>query len=140
MKQTYINPIVASILFASALGIGATSYASDKNDAAELAQFISNNPEIQAVIDKVEAQTGGMVVEAEFDDEVVGNSRIAFEVTMADGSEVEFLYDTTNGTIVMARDDNRHDDDHEDEDDDHNDDNDHNDDDDHDRKGDGDDD
>lgn len=88
---------------------------STAKDAEELAQFLSANPNVAAVVADVETKTGGKVVEAEFDDETQGNGVVEFEVMMADGSEQEVLYTLADGSMTVEVDDDDEDDDDENE-------------------------
>ena len=95
--------LVGLTVLAGSLGYASTG--SDAKDAEELAQFLSANPEVAAVVADVETKTGGKVVEAEFDDETQGNDVVEFEIMMADGSEQDVLYTLADGSMKVDVDD-----------------------------------
>ena len=108
MKRNKIALAATSGLVGLWVLAGSLAYAStgsDAKDAEELAQFLSANPEVAAVVADVETQTGGKVVEAEFDDETQGNGVVEFEVMMADGSEQDVLYTLAGGSMTVDVDD-----------------------------------
>jgi len=87
-----------------------TEAAEAVTDAAELQAFLGANPAVAAVVADVEAQAGGKVVEAEFDDDQADNSIVEFEVMMADGSEKDVLYTLADGSMTVDIDDDSDDD------------------------------
>ena len=108
MKRNKIALAATSGLVGLSVLAGSLAYAStgsDAKSAEELAQFLSANPEVAAVVADVETQTGGKVVEAEFDDETQGNGVVEFEVIMADGSEQDVLYTLADGSMTVDVDD-----------------------------------
>lgn len=118
MKRNKIALAATSGLVGLSVLAGSLAYASTDStakDAEELAQFLSANPNVAAVVADVETKTGGKVVEAEFDDETQGNGVVEFEVMMADGSEQEVLYTLADGSMTVEVDDDDEDDDDENE-------------------------
>lgn len=118
MKRNKIALAATSGLVGLSVLAGSLAYASTNStakDAEELAQFLSANPNVAAVVADVETKTGGKVVEAEFDDETQGNGVVEFEVMMADGSEQEVLYTLADGSMTVEVDDDDEDDDDENE-------------------------
>ena len=108
MKRNKIALAATSGLVGLSVLAGSLAYAStgsDAKDAEELAQFLSANPEVAAVVADVETKTGGKVVEAEFDDETQGNDVVEFEIMMADGSEQDVLYTLADGSMKVDVDD-----------------------------------
>jgi len=92
----------------SGAAFASTEKASD--DAAELQQFLVENPAMNDLIAPVEASTGGKVVGMEIDDEATGNGTlIEVDVLMADGSEKEFMVNADTKMIKAQVED--HDDD-----------------------------
>jgi len=85
-------------------------------DAAELQAFLEANPAVVEAVTAVETETGGTVIEAEFDDETPGNSVVEFEIEMADGSEQEVLYHLADGSMTVDVEDDGEEDDEEDDD------------------------
>ena len=117
MKRNKIALAATSGLLGLSIIAGSLAYASsgsDAKDAEELAQFLSANPEVAAVVADVETQTGGTVVEAEFDDDTQGNGIVEFEIMMADGSEQEVLFTVADGSMTVEVDDDDDDDDDDD--------------------------
>ncbi|MEX5516616.1 hypothetical protein [Pseudophaeobacter sp. 1A09344] len=107
MKRNKIALAATSGLVGLSVLAGSLAYAStgsDAKSAEELAQFLSANPNVAAVVADVETKTGGKVVEAEFDDETAGNGIVEFEIMMADGSEQEVLYTLADGSMTVAAD------------------------------------
>lgn len=116
MTRNRIALAATSALTAIGVFVGSLAYAqSDTTSADELKAFLDTNPQVAAVVSDVEAQFGGKVVEAEFDDEQAGNGVVEFELAMADGSEQEVYYTLADGTMVL---DDDMDDDEDDEDED----------------------
>ena len=120
MKRNKIALAATSGLVGLSVLAGSMAYAwsdSTAKDAEELAQFLSANPAMAAVVADVETKAGGKVVEAEFDDETQGNGIVEFEVMMADGTEQEMLYTLADGSMtVEADEDGDNDGDHDKED------------------------
>ena len=92
-----LSILAGSVAYAQSLEGGA--------DAAELQAFLEANPAVVEAVTAVETETGGTVVEAEFDDETPGNSVVEFEIEMADGSEREVLYHLADGSMTGDVDD-----------------------------------
>lgn len=108
MKRNKIALAATSGLVGLSVLAGSLAYASpgsDAKDAEELAQFLSANPNVAAVVADVETKTGGKVVEAEFDDETQGNGIVEFEIKMTDGSEQDVLYTLADGSMTVDVDD-----------------------------------
>ena len=104
MKRNKIALAATSGLVGLSVLAGSMAYASTDStakDAEELAQFLSANPNVAAVVADVETKTGGKVVEAEFDDETQGNGIVEFEVMMADGTEQGMLYTLADGSMTV---------------------------------------
>ena len=104
MKRNKIALAATSGLVGLSVLAGSLAYASTDStakDAEELAQFLSANPNVAAVVADVEAKAGGKVVEAEFDDETQGNGIVEFEVLMADGTEQQMLYTLADGSMTV---------------------------------------
>ncbi len=88
----------------------AKSGAEITKDAAELSQFVTNNPQFASVIQDLETKTGGKVTEAEFDDDMGdGTTHVEFEVTLANGSDEDHIYSIADGSMTLEV-DNDHDD------------------------------
>lgn len=118
MKRTTIAYAASSGLLGLSILAGSLAYAQNLEgggDAAELQAFLEANPAVVEAVTAVETETGGTVVEAEFDDETPGNSVVEFEIEMADGSEQEVLYNLADGSMTV---DVENDDDEDDEEDD----------------------
>lgn len=108
MKRSKIALAATSGLVGLSVLAGSMTFAqgtAGRTDAAELQQFLAANPAVAAVVAQVEAQTGGTVVEAEFDDDHSDNSVVEFEVMMANGSEHDVRYTLASGEIVTEADD-----------------------------------
>ena len=104
MKRNKIALAATSGLVGLSVLAGSMAYASSDStakDAEELAQFLSANPNVAAVVADVETKAGGKVVEAEFDDETQGNGIVEFEVLMADGTEQQMLYTLADGSMTV---------------------------------------
>ena len=104
MKRNKIALAATSGLVGLSVLAGSMAYASSDStakDAEELAQFLSANPDVAAVVADVETKAGGKVVEAEFDDETQGNGIVEFEVLMADGTEQQMLYTLADGSMTV---------------------------------------
>lgn len=95
----------------SALAASLAYASSDARSAEDLQSFLTANPEVAAVVADVEAETGGIITEAEFDDDSQGGGIVEFEIEMADGSEQEVLYVLADGTMTVELDDDDGDDD-----------------------------
>ncbi|WP_370212831.1 PepSY domain-containing protein [Roseovarius sp.] len=121
MKRTTIAYAASSGLLGLSILAGSVAYAQSLEggaDAAELQAFLEANPAVVEAVTAVETETGGTVVEAEFDDETPGNSIVEFEIEMADGSEQEVLYNLADGSMTVdVEDDDEEDDDEEDDED-----------------------
>lgn len=104
MKRTAFIATATSALVAMSVVAGSAAWADShesKSDEAELAQFLSANPAIVPHIEALEAQTGGKVTEAEFDDDMGdGTTHVELELRMADGKEQEYILNTTDGSIT----------------------------------------
>ena len=108
MKRTTIAYAASSGLLGLSILAGSVAYAQSLEggaDAAELQAFLEANPAVVEAVTAVETETGGTVVEAEFDDETPGNSVVEFEIEMADGSEREGLYHLADGSMTGDVDD-----------------------------------
>ena len=108
MKRTTIAYAASSGLLGLSILAGSVAYAQSLEggaDAAELQAFLEANPAVVEAVTAVETETGGTVVEAEFDDETPGNSVVEFEIEMADGSEREVLYHLADGSMTGDVDD-----------------------------------
>ena len=119
MKRNKIALAATSGLVGISVLAGSLAYASTDStakDAEELAQFLSANPNVAAVVADVETKTGGKVVGAEFDDETQGNGIVEFEVMMADGNEQDMLYTMADGSMTVEADEDDHDGDNDDND------------------------
>lgn len=104
MKRTTIAYAASSGLLGLSILAGSLAYAQNLEggaDAAELQAFLEANPAVVGAVTAVEIETGGTVVEAEFDDETPGNSVVEFEIEMADGSEREVLYHLADGSMTV---------------------------------------
>lgn len=121
MKRSTIAYAASSGLLGLSILAGSVAYAQNLEgggDAAELQAFLEANPAVVEAVTAVETETGGTVVEAEFDDETPGNSVVEFEIEMADGSEQEVLYNLADGSMTVdVEDDDEEDDDEEDDED-----------------------
>jgi len=122
-RSTFIATAAAGLLAITATaGTGVMAQnTSSQGDAAELAQFVTANPQLASVIAELEAQSGGTVIEAEFDHETGdGATQVEFEVALPDGLEAEYLFDSVTGTMTLededADDDSDEDDDNEEDD------------------------
>lgn len=118
MKRTTIAYAASSGLLGLSILAGSVAHAQSLEgggDAAELQAFLEANPAVVEAVTAVETETGGTVVEAEFDDETPGHSVVEFEIEMADGSEQEVLYNLADGSMTV---DVENDDDEDDEEDD----------------------
>ncbi len=98
-----------------ALGLGSAALASSDNDAAALQQFVADHPEMQTVIDQLQSQTGGQVIEAEMGDEAGEENLVDFEVKLADGSIEDWIYNLTDQSLAAEVDDENDDDGDDDE-------------------------
>ncbi|MAO27114.1 hypothetical protein [Roseovarius sp.] len=108
MKRSTIAYAASSGLLGLSILAGSVAYAQSLEggaDAAELQAFLEANPAVVEAVTAVETETGGTVVEAEFDDETPGNSVVEFEIEMADGSEREVLYHLADGSMTGDVDD-----------------------------------
>ena len=104
MKRNKIALAATSGLVGLSVLAGSLAYASTDStakDVEELAQFLSANPKVAAVVADVETKTGGKVVGAEFDDETQGNGIVEFEIMMADGTEQQMLYTLADGSMTV---------------------------------------
>ena len=122
IKRNKIALAATSGLVGLSVLAGSLAYASTDStakDVEELAQFLSANPKVAAVVADVETKTGGKVVGAEFDHETQGNGIVEFEVMMADGNEQDMLYTMADGSMTVEADEDDHDDDNDDNDNDH---------------------
>ena len=120
MKRNKIALAATSGLVGLSVLAGSLAYASTDStakDVEELAQFLSANPKVAAVVADVETKTGGKVVGAEFDDETQGKGIVEFEVMMADGNEQDMLYTLADGSMTVEADEDDHDGDNDDNDD-----------------------
>ncbi|WP_336096683.1 PepSY domain-containing protein [Roseovarius sp. CH_XMU1461] len=120
MKRTTIAYAASSGLLGLSILAGSLAYAQNLEggaDAAELQAFLEANPDVVEAVTAVEIETGGTVVEAEFDDETPGNSVVEFEIEMADGSEQEVLYHLADGSMTVDVEDGDEGDDEEDNED-----------------------
>lgn len=89
----------------------ADSHSIDK-DAIELQAFVNTNPQFVSVIASLEAETGGTVTEAEFEDDMGdGTTHVEFEVLMADGTYQDYIFSTAVGSVTLEADDDKNDDD-----------------------------
>lgn len=119
MKRSTIAYAASSGLLGLSILAGSVAYAQSLEgggDAAELQAFLEANPAVVEAVTAVETETGGTVVEAEFDDETPGNSVVEFEIEMADGSEQEVLYNLADGSMTVDVEDGDEGDDEEDDD------------------------
>lgn len=119
MKRSTIAYAASSGLLGLSILAGSLAYAQSLEgggDAAELQAFLEANPAVVEAVTAVETETGGTVVEAEFDDETPGNSVVEFEIEMADGSEQEVLYHLADGSMTVDVEDGDEADDEEDDD------------------------
>ena len=120
MKRNKIALAATSGLVGLSVLAGSMAYASTDStakDAEELAQFLSANPNVAAVVAGVETKTGGKVVGAEFDEKASGKGIVEFEVMMADGTEQDMLYTLADGSMTVEADEDDHDGDNDDNDD-----------------------
>lgn len=118
MKRSTIAYAASSGLLGLSILAGSVAYAQSLEgggDEAELQAFLAANPAVVEAVTAVETETGGTVVEAEFDDETPGNSVVEFEIEMADGSEQEVLYHLADGSMTVDVEDDE-DDEEDDED------------------------
>lgn len=119
MKRSTIAYAASSGLLGLSILAGSVAYAQSLEggaDAAELQAFLEANPAVVEAVTAVETETGGTVVEAEFDDETPGNSVVEFEIEMADESEREVLYNLADGSMTVDVEDGDEGDDEEDDD------------------------
>lgn len=93
------------------LALGGAVLASSDNNEADLQKFVTDHPEMQAVIDQLQTQTGGQVIEAEMGDEAKDQNLVDFEVKLADGSIEDWIYNLTDQTLQAEVDDEQADDD-----------------------------
>ena len=104
MKRSTLIGTAMTGLVALTIGAGSTAMAdshSVENDAAELQQFVTDNPQFAQVITDLEASTGGKVTGADFEDEGAdAKTLVEFEVVMADGTSTDMILNTTDGSIV----------------------------------------
>ena len=104
MKRNTLFGTAMTGLVALSIGAGSMAMADSKtteNDAAELQQFTTANPQFVQVISDLEASTGGKVTGAGFEDEGAdAKTLVEFEVTMADGTSTDMILNTTDGTMV----------------------------------------
>ena len=120
MKRSTIAYAASSGLLGLSILAGSLAYAQSLEgggDAAELLAFLEANPAVVEAVTAVETETGGTVLEAEFEDETPGNSVVEFEIEMADGSEQEVLYHLADGSMTVDVEDGDEDDDEEDDED-----------------------
>lgn len=118
MKRNVLIAAATTCMIALTSIAGAAYAANDgeTNDAAELQQFLKDNPGMNDVIAPVEASTGGKVVGMELDNESAGNGTLVeVDVLMADGSEKEFMVDADTKTISAQADDQDEGDDNDDD-------------------------
>lgn len=118
MKRTTIAYAASSGLLGLSNLAGSLAYAQNLEggaDAAELQAFLEANPAVVGAVTAVEIETGGTVVEAEFDDETSDNSVVEFEIEMADGSEREVLYHLADRSMTVDVEDGDEGDDEEDD-------------------------
>lgn len=100
-RNTLIAAATAGLVAITGSVAWAGSNSAEK-DAAELAQFVTVNPQFATVIADLETQTGGTVTEAEFEDDMGdGTTQVEFEVTMADGSDDEYIYNVADGSMTL---------------------------------------
>ncbi len=106
MKRTTLIAAATAGLIAIGGSVAWADNHSSENDAAELAQFVTDNPALASVIADLEAQSGGTVTEAEFEDDMGdGTTHVEFEVTMADGSDQDYIFTVADGSMALDADD-----------------------------------
>lgn len=113
MKRNKIALAATSGLVGLSILAGSVAIAQSNggmSEEAELQKFLSANPAVAAVVADVESQTGGTVIEAEFDDETPDNGVVEFEVEMADGTEQDVLFTLADGSMTVEADDEDDDD------------------------------
>lgn len=102
MNNKYLKPALAVGLLTVALGVGSAAFAENNTKGAdELAGYVSARPEIQTVIQKIEADTGGKVISAGNEDEMKDSTLIELEVQLPDGSEQNFVYNPSDKSVNL---------------------------------------
>jgi len=103
MKRTTLIAAATTGMMALTAVAGAAYASTDNaaNDAAELTQFLKENPAMNDLIAPVETKTGGKVVGMERNDEASGNGTLVeVDVMMADGSAKGFMVNTDTKMIT----------------------------------------
>lgn len=87
--------------FLALSAVSGAALASDTNDAAELQQFLKDNPKLTALVEPVQTATGGIVVGMELDDEKGTDvALVEVDVKMADGSTQGFMVNSQTKAVM----------------------------------------
>ncbi|MDR6266609.1 MULTISPECIES: hypothetical protein [Rhodobacterales] len=108
-RNRFFTAATTTLLALSA--VSGAALASETHDAAELQQFLKDNPSMTALVDPVQTATGGTVVGMELDDEKTADvTLVEVDVKMADGSTQAFMVNPQT-KAVMAQQEKRDDED-----------------------------
>lgn len=107
MKRNTLIAAATAGVVALSIAVGSVAMAasgSAETEAAELQQFLAENPSLNQAVADIEAKTGGKVTEAEFEDDD-GPNLVEFEVAMPDGTSQEMILNTADGSMSIEVDD-----------------------------------